>query len=112
MRRVLRRLPRAPTSASHESGVVRQPSQFNRTSISDLAAEPAQAESRIAATDAPSWPLRQQRSKLGHRPLAADAFAAYHDALDLPIARVLADADASSLRAVTDAAAPYESLRA
>jgi alkanesulfonate monooxygenase SsuD/methylene tetrahydromethanopterin reductase-like flavin-dependent oxidoreductase (luciferase family) len=34
------------------------------------------------------------------------AFGAYHAALDLPIARVLADADATSLRAVTDAAAP------
>jgi alkanesulfonate monooxygenase SsuD/methylene tetrahydromethanopterin reductase-like flavin-dependent oxidoreductase (luciferase family) len=34
------------------------------------------------------------------------AFAAYHTALDLPIVRLLADADATSLRAVTDAAAP------
>jgi alkanesulfonate monooxygenase SsuD/methylene tetrahydromethanopterin reductase-like flavin-dependent oxidoreductase (luciferase family) len=34
------------------------------------------------------------------------AFAAYHAALDLPIVRVLADADATSLRAVADAAAP------
>jgi alkanesulfonate monooxygenase SsuD/methylene tetrahydromethanopterin reductase-like flavin-dependent oxidoreductase (luciferase family) len=32
--------------------------------------------------------------------------AAYHAALDLPIVRVLADADATSLRAVMDAAAP------
>jgi alkanesulfonate monooxygenase SsuD/methylene tetrahydromethanopterin reductase-like flavin-dependent oxidoreductase (luciferase family) len=37
----------------------------------------------------------------------AQAFAAYHAALDLPIARVLADADATSLRTVTDAAAPF-----
>jgi len=34
------------------------------------------------------------------------ALAAYHSALDLPIVRVLADTDASSLSAVTDAAAP------
>jgi hypothetical protein len=34
------------------------------------------------------------------------AFAAYDAALDLPIVRVLADADATSLLDVTDAAAP------
>ena len=34
------------------------------------------------------------------------ALGAYHAALDLPIVRILADADATSLRAVTDAAAP------
>jgi alkanesulfonate monooxygenase SsuD/methylene tetrahydromethanopterin reductase-like flavin-dependent oxidoreductase (luciferase family) len=34
------------------------------------------------------------------------AFTAYHAALDLPIVRVLADADATSLLDVTDAAAP------
>jgi alkanesulfonate monooxygenase SsuD/methylene tetrahydromethanopterin reductase-like flavin-dependent oxidoreductase (luciferase family) len=34
------------------------------------------------------------------------ALAAYHAALDLPIVRVLADANATALRAVTDAAAP------
>ena len=35
-----------------------------------------------------------------------DALAPYHAALDLPIARVLADSDAASLRAVAAAAAP------
>ena len=35
-----------------------------------------------------------------------DALATYHSALDLPIVRVLADADPDSLNAVTDAAAP------
>ena len=35
-----------------------------------------------------------------------EALAPYHSALDLPIVRVLADADASSLSAVADAAAP------
>jgi alkanesulfonate monooxygenase SsuD/methylene tetrahydromethanopterin reductase-like flavin-dependent oxidoreductase (luciferase family) len=35
-----------------------------------------------------------------------EALAPYHSALDLPIVRVLADAGASSLSAVTDAAAP------
>ena len=35
-----------------------------------------------------------------------EALAPYHSALDLPIVRVLADADATSLGAVTDAAAP------
>jgi alkanesulfonate monooxygenase SsuD/methylene tetrahydromethanopterin reductase-like flavin-dependent oxidoreductase (luciferase family) len=35
-----------------------------------------------------------------------EALAPYHAALDLPIVRVLADADATSLSAVTDAAAP------
>jgi hypothetical protein len=34
------------------------------------------------------------------------ALAGYHAALDLPIVRVLADADANALRAVADAAAP------
>jgi hypothetical protein len=33
------------------------------------------------------------------------ALAGYHAALDLPIVRVLADADANALRAVADAAA-------
>lgn len=35
-----------------------------------------------------------------------DALAPYHSALDLPIVRVLADADATSLSAVADAEAP------
>jgi alkanesulfonate monooxygenase SsuD/methylene tetrahydromethanopterin reductase-like flavin-dependent oxidoreductase (luciferase family) len=35
-----------------------------------------------------------------------DALVPYHSALDLPIVRVLADADATSLNAVTEAAAP------
>ena len=35
-----------------------------------------------------------------------DALAPYHSAVDLPIVRVLADADPDSLKAVTDAAAP------
>lgn len=35
-----------------------------------------------------------------------DALAAYHSALDLPIVRVVANADTTSLAAVTDAAAP------
>ena len=35
-----------------------------------------------------------------------DALAPYHSALDVPIVRVLADADPASLNAVTDAAAP------
>ena len=35
-----------------------------------------------------------------------DALAPYHSALDLPIVRVLADADPDSLNAVTEAAAP------
>ena len=41
-----------------------------------------------------------QRSEL------LDALAAYQSALDLPIVRVLAEADASLLSAVTEAAAP------
>jgi alkanesulfonate monooxygenase SsuD/methylene tetrahydromethanopterin reductase-like flavin-dependent oxidoreductase (luciferase family) len=41
-----------------------------------------------------------RRSKL------LETLAAYHSALDLPIVRVLADADASSIRALTHAAAP------
>jgi hypothetical protein len=35
-----------------------------------------------------------------------DALAPYHSALDLPIVRVLADANPDSLNTVTDAAAP------
>ena len=35
-----------------------------------------------------------------------EALAPYHSALDLPIVRVLADADTSSLSAIADAAAP------
>ena len=38
-----------------------------------------------------------------------DALAPYHSALDLPIVRVLADADPASLNIVTDAAAPQPS---
>jgi alkanesulfonate monooxygenase SsuD/methylene tetrahydromethanopterin reductase-like flavin-dependent oxidoreductase (luciferase family) len=40
------------------------------------------------------------------RPEIQEALAAYQSALDLPIVRVLADADAASLAAVADAAAP------
>jgi alkanesulfonate monooxygenase SsuD/methylene tetrahydromethanopterin reductase-like flavin-dependent oxidoreductase (luciferase family) len=40
------------------------------------------------------------------RPEIQEALAAYQSALDLPIVRVLADADAGSLAAVADAAAP------
>ena len=57
----------------------------------------------FAAIDAPVGAVGIAASK---RTELVQAFAAYHAALDLPIARVLADADASSLRAVTDAAAP------
>ncbi len=41
-----------------------------------------------------------------HRSELFETLAAYHSALDLPIVRVLTDADASSLSAVTRAAAP------
>jgi alkanesulfonate monooxygenase SsuD/methylene tetrahydromethanopterin reductase-like flavin-dependent oxidoreductase (luciferase family) len=41
-----------------------------------------------------------------HRSDVVHALAAYHAALDLPIVRVLAHADATALRAVMDAAAP------
>ena len=57
----------------------------------------------FAAIDAPVGAVGIAASK---RSELVQAFAAYHAALDLPIARVLADADAGSLRAVTDAAAP------
>ena len=40
------------------------------------------------------------------RPEVLDGLAPYHAALDLPIARVLAEHDATSLRAAADAAAP------
>lgn len=40
------------------------------------------------------------------RPEALEGLAPYQSALDLPIARVLADQDATALSAVADAAAP------
>lgn len=40
------------------------------------------------------------------RSAVLDALAGYHAVLELPIVRVLADSDATSLRAVADAAAP------
>jgi hypothetical protein len=40
------------------------------------------------------------------RPAVLEGLAPYHSAIDLPIARVLAEHDATSLLAVADAAAP------
>jgi hypothetical protein len=45
-----------------------------------------------------------------HRSELFETLAAYHSALDLPIVRVLTDADASSLSAVTRAAARHKRL--
>jgi hypothetical protein len=44
--------------------------------------------------------------KASERSDLLEALAPYHSALDLPIVRVLADADTSSLSAIADAAAP------
>src|SRR5215210_7035518 len=51
-------------------------------------------------------PLGSAGIAAAKRSAVLDALAGYHAVLELPIVRVLADSDATSLRAVADAAAP------
>ncbi|MGH2960623.1 MAG: hypothetical protein ACRDL3_00285 [Solirubrobacterales bacterium] len=57
----------------------------------------------FAAMDVPVGSVGIAASR---RPDLLEALAPHHSALELPIVRVLADADATSLSAVSDAAAP------
>lgn len=81
--------PGARRRLRHEEGVYRTINESHRRHFAAMGA-----------------PLGSVGIAAAKRSAVLDALAGYHAVLELPIVRVLADSDATSLRAVADAAAP------